>query len=1116
MSSKENLKSFIFYVIQYQPENNLKLEFSFEDEIINDLYCKKIENEKSDYLTEIYYFKRNQNSNFKVTYGNNQVIQILNNSFIFLDKPICYSQIKLSTFEKFKIYKKFIEKFFPDSKEILDLLYYTCINLFSNIKMDFVLIMEIIVYLNEKKNQSKLIFLLSLVGQFEIDDINMAELNNSKEKYLDLINTFDIEKINISKINSENFIIEKGKIIIMIYLYICLDFPKFHTFYKTNHKSKELILEIITKNKTIENIYISNKILIKFKEKKIKDMLNRCQYFENYLFLYYSFFLRNKKIINNNLKDSLNISNNDNLDKIIQYYKTIYSNISNLNINKQILKMFNKYCELFEKNQNIVSLIRLKSVIVNKEFYIKSINNCIINLCENLYFSNIQLMNFLKLILISIDKLKGNFNFGDLWKKIDIENMDENFIKEFKNLNLKNYFNLTIYYSSQIYLIDKISDLKNMGKVLQIIDFNYNENIEEENRAKVKLFSHFYYKFRNLLETYNNKEFFSLIKILQILISNDENVEDIKIIILILEKKLTQNDLTDIFAKILDEDIFNNKEINEYILNYFIEKCLKYNQIDIIMNKITNPKYIDLIMENKKIQIPKEDEFFIKEETPSLQILKKFIEGKYLNDKNVILKKGYSGKINSLIKEMKDKILNKKFNIKIADDILKLNEIDQKNLNNENIKKENLLDSRLKLIFTNDEVKNYDIKTIKEDLLSYINKASEIIKNIEEIYSYLKEFYKIDQRIDIYSNIKNKLSTQNLNEYKNIMKEAVTYKTLYRICKVILQFKQSSIFMKIFYSKKEKFRNDDALSEAIATYNEFYEIIKNENIAKLEKNEELLDLISSSYKNFDDLKECIKQIIILESKKNKEEGLDIFNSIKEETFEKIYLFHRKTELRNLMRTFEKFSKIFGYNEIFSNQCDELNIYLQKRYLLSGFDNIKKIITQWDKNLFIKKQNYEVLLFELFQKEQLMNFIKDKNEEDISNLRELIDPAQSQIITQDDIEQLADIIKLKDKLKGKANSENFFIDLSNFIIQTYKNDDGISKEVKKIRNISDKILDIIEIYTKKLDKNVYAENKFESISKNGIFDIIFNQKGYICNVISEKIIDKEEEKKKRRR
>ncbi len=762
MSLNEKPNTFGFYVIQYQPKNNLKLKFSFEDEIINNLYCEKIEHEKKDFLTEIYYFKRYQKTNFKVTYGNNQVIQILKHTFIFLDKPICYSQIQLSLLEKYKIFKKFLEKVLPDSKEMLNLLYINCIDLFSSLEMDFVLTMEIIVYLNEMKDDMKLITIFTLISEYELDEIDIIELNQSKEKYFDLIHTFNIENIDISKINTDEHIIEKGKVIIMIYLYICLDYPKFKEFYENNHKNKEIIYKIISNNKTIENRFIMEN-LIDFNENRIRDMLNRCKYFENYLFIHYSFFLKNNKIINVNLKDSLIITNNDNINKILQYYKDTQSNKSHSPIIKEIAKKFDKYCVIFEKNQNIKSLILLEEVLENTNFYINSLNNCIQNICENLYFSNVELVNFLKPILFSnFHILKGHFNYINLWKKIDIENIDENFIKEFNLLNLKDFFELSNYYFSPVYLIDYVSDLNNMEKVLQIIDFNCSKNIRDEKIFIAQLINYILDKFINLLETYNNKEFSSLIKILQIFISNDENIEEIKKIISILEKKLSQNDLTDIFAKILDEDIFKNKDVNELILNYFIEKCLKNNQIEIIMKKITNPKYIDLILENKQITLPKEDDFFIKEEIPSIQILKKFIDAIHFQEKNLILKEGYIDKIHSLINEMKDKILNKKFNIKIADDIIKLNEIDQKNVV-EKINTENILDSRLKLIFMNTHEEKYDIKKIKKDLLSFINKTKEIRDNIENIYSYLKEFYKTDQRIEIYLNIKNQLALKNLN-----------------------------------------------------------------------------------------------------------------------------------------------------------------------------------------------------------------------------------------------------------------------------------------------------------------------------------------------------------------
>ena len=48
-----------------------------------------------------------------------------------------------------------------------------------------------------------------------------------------------------------------------------------------------------------------------------------------------------------------------------------------------------------------------------------------------------------------------------------------------------------------------------------------------------------------------------------------------------------------------------------------------------------------------------------------------------------------------------------------------------------------------------------------------------------------------------------------------------------------------------------------------------------------------------------------------------------------------------------------------------------------------------------------------------------------------------------------------------------------------------------------------------IYIKKLDKNVFAEKRFNAISENGIFEIIFRKNiGYVCTVTFDKIEDED--------
>ena len=241
---------------------------------------------------------------------------------------------------------------------------------------------------------------------------------------------------------------------------------------------------------------------------------------------------------------------------------------------------------------------------------------------------------------------------------------------------------------------------------------------------------------------------------------------------------------------------------------------------------------------------------------------------------------------------------------------------------------------------------------------------------------------------------------------------------------------------------------------------------------------------------------------------NEEEKQLLYESINNDIIEKIYLFHRKIELKNLMKTFEKFIKILGLHETFNQDCDKLRNILSGNNLLNNYEEMKNILSKWDINLLNQKQDYENILNELFTKEQLMIFIKDKKEEDINSLQELIDPSQSLIITNTDIKQLANIIVVKDKLVELVNNENLLKEFSTFISEKYDKEE-LQNLLRDIRKSTENIREIIDIYTKKLDKNVFAEKRFNAISENGIFEIIFRKNiGYVCTVTFDKIEDED--------
>ena len=94
----------------------------------------------------------------------------------------------------------------------------------------------------------------------------------------------------------------------------------------------------------------------------------------------------------------------------------------------------------------------------------------------------------------------------------------------------------------------------------------------------------------------------------------------------------------------------------------------------------------------------------------------------------------------------------------------------------------------------------------------------------------------------------------------------------------------------------------------------------------------------------------------------------------------------------------------------------------------------------------------------------MIFIKDKKEEDINSLQELIDPSQSLIISNTDIKQLANIIVVKDKLVELVNNENLLKEFSTFISEKYDKEE-LQNLLRDIRKSTENIREIIDIYKK---------------------------------------------------
>ena len=380
------------------------------------------------------------------------------------------------------------------------------------------------------------------------------------------------------------------------------------------------------------------------------------------------------------------------------------------------------------------------------------------------------------------------------------------------------------------------------------------------------------------------------------------------------------------------------------------------------------------------------------------------------------------------------------------------------------------------------------------------------MNDVNLIWSYLKLFFIYNPKINQFENLKKELSKNNISKYNELVqKEVREYKNLLKEANDNLKYKQSKIFMDIFHLNQNNLKNDDSLQKSIKDYFQFCNMIVKNNI----NDNNIIEMISNSFSNFEELKEHLNVI-------SKIDNLNLYDKIKEETLEKIFLFHRKKELIQFLDTFQKFHKIFPNNNNFVIECDKLRKLLNHKNLISQYKEIKILLNKWDKNLFIEKQKYEIILNELFLKEELIEFLKEKNENDIINLQQLIDPSQSNIITINDINELTDIIVLKDKLYSISQSENIICDLSNIIKEIKESE----KLLKKIINLTEKSDELLDLFNRKLNKNAFAEQKFDLISKNGKFEILFKQnegysiykkkEEYKCKVIT--IINEENKEK----
>ena len=1107
MKINENPEELLYYIIR-RKDDDKQIKFSVcwdtpkREEIIPDFKDLRKENNEN-YTTRIYYFKKNdQKIQITLTLGPKSFN--LNNInfdqiFHYNDWPKIFSIIEMSLYEKYKSYKQFVEMLSSASPKLKEIFYEDCVKLCSN-NLNFLIFLDTLEYYkNNEKLSNKLFVYLSQCSQFDNFDIKM--LQNSEKNYIELIEYFTQNK-NLNSQNNE----DKGKKRALIIIYMCLSFEdKFKQYYHNNKKDKKSINYELNQIQSVEELYIEKKIRKKIetsnKKDKVYELIKRCKYFSDFIFLF-SLLIKNPNNFNFDFsKKYYEITNEDNIELIIKRYKEIKNKINSFSINK---KIWQDYCLQFQSKNNLNNLLLLKDVIDDKENFISSINQVIKNIIADSNLSNLEICKIIQKNLTSnLDWMKGKINLN-LANYFDLEDLSDEVIKEFKNCKLNELYEEQNLFLEQNFFILKSGSLKILENTLKLFNFDYNLKKKEEKNRFEEIIKSIINIIGNIFKNYKEYEEKYLYNIINFMLSIGIGSNQIKELILTIRTKLPFNHVLDILTTILNENIIKYKDINNDIINYLFENSLNKNKIDVLLTKIKNKTYLKYILTQKDLKsqkflipIPQKSDFLQDEDCKSLIILGKFIEDGHFENTE-FTNEGYGKETLKLLKEMKNNFIDKNFRIDECEKIFELN-------------KKNILDSRLKLIFFREEDKP-KINEIKPELIETIEKALDIKQNIYNNSNYLNFFFVKNKRIEEYQNLKKTISEKNLKDFEQLKEEAPDYDILKKVGTKIMEFTKSKVFMSIFNYLKNNSKDDPDknLLHTIQKYNQFFEIIKNKVIEN--DDEEILNIVSNSFNTFDELKENIQVISNLENNND-----DLLNLLLEDkannTIEKIFFFHRKSEFNDFMKSFEKFNHIFQNSNNFKDECEKLRSKLRESKVLPNFDAIKEIIIKWDEALFLEKQDYEKIFNQLLSNEKLLKFIKEKDNNDIMNLQELIDPSQSQVVTVNDINDLEDLINLKDGLKKISNLDSFVQEYSSLISQLYPTKNEKEKLLKKIKNVSDKTNDLIEIFNKKLNKNVFAEQKFDAISQNGIFNIEYEpNKGYKCIVITQIPNDEDNDEK----
>jgi len=641
---------------------------------------------------------------------------------------------------------------------------------------------------------------------------------------------------------------------------------------------------------------------------------------------------------------------------------------------------------------------------------------------------------------------------ANIFDSFNLNNIDDNFIEDFRNMNFESIFkeNINEYINK---ITSKIESIYDFDIVIKLINI---KNIENKNillNSLTKIYDKIIKK--GIDKNFNKYEIFAKLAIIYYIYETNEKKK-----ISFIEnkiKKLDEDKISKIFIEIMriyinkkkiskiEDEIINDEEKKKEeedlkkIKDYILTEFLNLNKESDINNIIALIECLDE-KENKKDDKADEDN---KDNEENNKIISEFLN-KLLDEKKLFKKEDFfSNKENLkilLLSKLNEKAILRKYDAEeFYDNIKELmgnikkdidGEINKKNLDEFLNIQESIIRKRLSLlniIYDNFNSKEeYEkLKRINEEINKDINKLIDIKDNI---IIYHKETYKeqIKKLIDIIKDNQNKKITDyKQGKIKDFIKELNILETTVTNVKNV----KNNLLFNVIYEDLNVGKNERVnFEKAYEKLGAIGELLKkNINIGELYNNKEYKNIFDKIKKKLSNNEERAKDFI---------ENMISYYDIKDKNLidELTILFKiekYKMDINSIIFFFEYFQKD---NPKWNNNLDKekfKNLFMmpmeKENEPTNDFKNIKAFLIELKNNKiydYNNIENYYKLFTCLYDKNEAIDFLFSKIDQDIKILYDRIQPTDRTISIKD-IKYTEECISAFKKMKNLEDNFRIF-------------------------------------------------------------------------------------------